>query len=64
MERFTVIEHGKPRKWWIIMDNGYPDCPACYDHQQVGINFANRMRAQTVANLLNAEWKEFEQNPW
>ncbi len=68
MERFTVSEHKcswDDSKWYVVTDNGYPNCPACYDHQQVGINFGSKDRAETVANVLNAEWQEFliESNP-
>ena len=64
MPRFSVWTYRDEmgRYWYSVIDNGYPNCPAMYDHQ-VGISFSDQAKAATVCLLLNREWEEFLKNP-
>lgn len=66
--RYTVE---RDHSVWFVEDQGWPgsDCPRIENHWSgypkaaVELRFRTLARAQAVADLLNTEWQEFEQNP-
>ncbi len=59
MDRFAIETNGKGVCWikdCFAKEYGMPE-------RAVAINFKGFRRAETVRNLLNAEWQEFEHNP-
>ncbi len=62
--RFTVEKHGKV---FLIEDHGWegPDCPKdTYPRMAIELKFRTRYRAESICQMLNSEWREFEIAPF